>query len=211
MLKNDDAYVPFAKYAYVIVPVVVVVAVVVVVVVLLLEMCCVRYNTTISTRDKRRSIRKHLWVFNITQSIHCWDIPEAEVEAAAAAAAAAAPNIVLILSLIRSVLFIFTSLFFCSPHCSPSQLRPSRAPNLSLSLTTARRTLCMTTALFFVLHYFILSSYCMLVKTLLLCVYLYYVFFLFPFNLMLGGCCCFIVVAAISSQQGNAIKAAKLL
>lgn len=182
MLKNDDAYVPFAKYAYVIVLVVVVV--VVVVVVLLLEMCCVRYNTTISTRDKRRSIRKHLWVFNITQSIHCWDIPEAEAEAAAAAAAP--PNIVLILSPIRSVLFIFTSLFICSPHCSPSQLRPSRAPNLSLCLITARRTLCMTTALFFVLYYFILSSYCMLVKTLLLCVYLYYVFFFISFQSSAG-------------------------
>lgn len=50
MLKNVDAYVPFAKYAYVIVRMVVVV--VVELPLLLLEMCCVRYNTTISTRDK---------------------------------------------------------------------------------------------------------------------------------------------------------------
>lgn len=198
MLKNVDAYVPFAKYAYVIVRMVVVV--VVELPLLLLEMCCVRYNTTISTRDKWRSIHKHLWVFNTTDTLQHRQRQQQ-------------PQIILILSLIHSFCL---HLHLFSHFAHPLILGIPGIPlQFFCQLSPLRRCSMHDYGIVF-FYDFILASYCVLVQALLyyMCICIFFYF------LPISVCVCvrsllwllfFIVVGAILFQQGNAIKAAKLL
>lgn len=177
MLKNDDAYVPFAKYAYVIVRVIVVM--VIAVLLLLLEMCCVRYNTTISTRDKRRSIRKHLWVFNITQSIHCWYTP-------AAAAAANSSN-----SFSHSLSFVYFYISFLWFSRLPILSTPGISLQIFRYLSPPHRTVLYAWLRHCFFYYFILASYRAPVKALLYYVCIYIILYIFFISFLFW---CFVVV-----------------
>lgn len=158
-------------------------------------------------------------------SVHSADFPAA-AEAAAAAANSSSP---FSLSLIRSLFhhhlfYLFYSVF----HITRSSLSPSPLMSVSIS-ASASLWLFLCPPLpppllsynawlrhcFF--YYFIVASHHIASRCVCVCacvcfyytylhiLYVYDIFFI-PFHLRV-----FIVVGAISSQQGNAIKAAKLL